>query len=33
MAKEIQTYVKLQVKGGMANPAPPVGPALGKRKT
>jgi len=31
MAKEIQTYVKLQVKGGMANPAPPVGPALGSK--
>lgn len=31
MAKEIETYVKLQVKGGMANPAPPVGPALGSK--
>ena len=31
MAKEIQTYVKLQVKGGMANPAPSVGPALGSK--
>ncbi|HLO53958.1 MAG TPA: 50S ribosomal protein L11 [Saprospiraceae bacterium] len=31
MAKEIQTYVKLQVKGGQANPAPPVGPALGSK--
>jgi len=29
MAKEITGYVKLQVKGGQANPAPPVGPALG----
>ena len=29
MAKEISGYVKLQVKGGQANPAPPVGPALG----
>ena len=29
MAKEIETYVKLQVKGGQANPAPPIGPALG----
>ena len=26
MSKEISTYVKLQVKGGAANPAPPVGP-------
>lgn len=31
MAKEIATYVKLQVKGGAANPAPPVGPALGSK--
>jgi len=31
MAKEIATYVKLQVKGGQANPAPPVGPALGSK--
>ncbi|MBK7038115.1 MAG: 50S ribosomal protein L11 [Chitinophagales bacterium] len=31
MAKEIQTYVKLQVKGGQANPAPPIGPALGSK--
>lgn len=31
MAKEIFTYVKLQVKGGQANPAPPVGPALGSK--
>ena len=31
MAKEIQTYVKLQVKGGKANPAPPIGPALGSK--
>ena len=29
MAKEITGYVKLQIKGGQANPAPPVGPALG----
>ena len=28
--KEISGYVKLQIKGGQANPAPPVGPALGK---
>lgn len=31
MAKEIETYVKLQVKGGQANPAPPIGPALGAK--
>jgi len=31
MAKEISAYVKLQVKGGQANPAPPVGPALGSK--
>lgn len=31
MAKEIAGYVKLQVKGGQANPAPPVGPALGSK--
>ena len=31
MAKEISGYVKLQVKGGSANPAPPVGPALGSK--
>ena len=31
MAKEIQTFVKLQVKGGQANPAPPIGPALGSK--
>ena len=30
MAKEITGYVKLQIKGGQANPAPPVGPALGQ---
>lgn len=29
MAKEVEKLVKLQVKGGQANPAPPVGPALG----
>ena len=29
--KEIVGYVKLQIKGGQANPAPPVGPALGQR--
>ena len=31
MAKEITGFVKLQIKGGQANPAPPVGPALGQR--
>src|SRR5207344_2011482 len=31
MAKEIETCIKLQVKGGAANPAPPVGPALGSK--
>ena len=31
MAKEITGYVKLQIKGGQANQAPPVGPALGQR--
>ncbi|MCB0502939.1 MAG: 50S ribosomal protein L11 [Bacteroidetes bacterium] len=31
MAKEIENYIKLQIKGGMANPAPPVGPALGAK--
>ena len=29
--KEISGYVKLQIKGGQANPAPPVGPALGSK--
>ena len=29
--KEIKEYVKLQIKGGQANPTPPVGPALGQR--
>ena len=31
MAKEIEGYVKLQVRGGQANPSPPVGPALGAK--
>jgi large subunit ribosomal protein L11 len=31
MAKEIDGFVKLQVKGGQANPAPPIGPALGSK--
>ncbi len=30
MAKKIKTIVKLQIPGGKANPAPPVGPALGQ---
>ena len=30
--KEISGYVKLQINGGQANPAPPVGPALGQIK-
>jgi len=30
MAKKIKTIVKLQIKAGQANPAPPVGPALGQ---
>ena len=29
MAKEVTGFIKLQIKGGAANPAPPVGPALG----
>lgn len=31
MAKEVEVFIKLQVKGGQANPAPPVGPALGAK--
>lgn len=31
MAKEIAALIKLQVKGGAANPSPPVGPALGSK--
>ena len=31
MAKVITGYLKLQVKGGQANPAPPIGPALGSK--
>ncbi|MEY4897277.1 MAG: ribosomal protein [Bacteroidota bacterium] len=31
MAKEITGFVKLQVKGGQANPSPPIGPALGSK--
>ncbi|MBT3816897.1 MAG: 50S ribosomal protein L11 [Candidatus Magasanikbacteria bacterium] len=30
MAKKVTTQIKLQIKGGAANPAPPVGPALGQ---
>ena len=30
MAKKIETYVKLQISAGQANPSPPVGPALGQ---
>ncbi len=30
MAKELKTIIKLQIKAGQANPAPPVGPALGQ---
>jgi large subunit ribosomal protein L11 len=30
MAKEITTFIKLQVQGGKANPAPPIGPVLGQ---
>ncbi|MCH8011662.1 MAG: 50S ribosomal protein L11 [Candidatus Marinimicrobia bacterium] len=30
MAKKISTLIKLQISGGKANPAPPVGPALGQ---
>ncbi|WP_225639356.1 50S ribosomal protein L11 [Candidatus Profftia sp. (ex Adelges kitamiensis)] len=31
MAKKVQAYIKLQVAAGMANPSPPVGPALGQK--
>ena len=31
MAKEITGYLKLQIRGGQANPSPPVGPALGSK--
>ncbi len=31
MAKEIAGFIKLQIKGGAANPSPPVGPALGSK--
>ena len=31
MAKEVVGQIKLQIKGGAANPSPPVGPALGSK--
>jgi len=31
MAKDIAGFIKLQIKGGAANPSPPVGPALGSK--
>lgn len=31
MAKELEGYLKLQIRGGAANPSPPVGPALGSK--
>ena len=31
MAKEVDIFIKLQVKGAQANPAPPIGPALGSK--
>lgn len=31
MAKEVASLIKLQIKGGAANPSPPVGPALGSK--
>ena len=30
MAKKVRAIIKLQIEGGQANPAPPVGPALGQ---
>ena len=30
MAKQISSYIKLQIPGGKANPSPPIGPALGQ---
>ncbi len=30
MAKEISSFIKLQIPGGKANPSPPIGPALGQ---
>ncbi len=31
MAKEVAAFIKLQIKGGAANPSPPLGPALGSK--
>ena len=31
MAKEFEAFIKLKIKGGAANPSPPVGPALGSK--
>ena len=31
MAKKVAGYIKLEIKAGLANPSPPVGPALGQR--
>ena len=31
MAKEVAAFIKVQIKGGAANPSPPVGPALGSK--
>ena len=31
MAKEVEFLIKLQAKGGQANPSPPIGPALGSK--
>ena len=31
MAKEVAALIKLQIKGGAANPSPPIGPALGAK--
>ena len=31
MAKEVEGFIKLQIRGGAANPSPPVGPALGAK--
>ena len=31
MAKEVAAFIQLQIKGGAANPSPPVGPALGSK--
>ena len=31
MAKEVAGLIKLQIKGGAANPSPPIGPALGSK--